>query len=191
MVQHIRLESTAVKWSCFKQIVSLVAIGLVLVACAYTEASYPEKVHKNKPPIFRAPGEDVQKNSIFGPEGITLFDSRHNKTSQGIIGGVNSFLWRAALDTISFMPMSSVPDPFGGVIVTDWYAFPESPQERFKVNIYILSHELRSDGIKVSAFRQVRNQDGTWQDALLQVNTEIEDAILTRARQLRIAFSRR
>lgn len=174
-----------------RQMVSLAATGLVLSACAYTEASYPERVHKSKPPIFRAPGEEIQQDGVFGPEGLTLFGSRGKQEQGGVGIGVNGFLWRAALDTIAFMPMNSVPDPFGGVIVTDWYAFPESPQERFKVNIYILSRELRSDGLKVSAFRQIRNSDGMWRDASLQINTEIENAILMRARQLRMASSQK
>ena len=67
--------------------------------------------------------------------------------------GVNTFLWRASLDTVSFMPLSSA-DPFGGVIITDWYSPPEVPSERFKMTVYILDRQLRADGIKVSVFRQ-------------------------------------
>ena len=170
-----------------RKILSLTAALPILASCAYTEAVYPEKVHKNEPPVFRAPGEELKRDSIFGPEGLTLFGGRSKKDQEGGGGiGVNSFLWRAALDTIAFMPMNSA-DPFGGVIITDWYAPPESSVERFKVNVYILSRELRSDGLKVSAFRQVRHPGGEWQDAPLQADTELENAILTRARQIRMA----
>ncbi|WP_421789837.1 DUF3576 domain-containing protein [Hyphobacterium sp.] len=102
--------------------------------------------------------------------------------------GVNSFLWRASLDTISFMPLDEV-DPFGGVIVTDWYANPELPDERFQVTVYILDTRLRGDALSVRVFRQERSAPGEWNDATVNPQTaiDIENAILTRARQLRIA----
>ena len=101
--------------------------------------------------------------------------------------GVNSFLWRATLDTVNFMPLSSA-DPFGGVIITDWYTNPQVPTERFKMTVYILDTRLRADGLKVNVFRQV-NTNGAWTDAAAdpQTGIDIENAILTRARQLRIA----
>ncbi len=100
--------------------------------------------------------------------------------------GVNTFLWRASLDTVAFMPLSSA-DPFGGVIITDWYSPPEVPSERFKMTVYILDRQLRADGVKVSVFRQELSSGDRWVDSSVGVNTasELEDAILTRARQLR------
>jgi len=102
--------------------------------------------------------------------------------------GVNSFLWRASLDTISFMPLQEV-DPFGGVIITDWYANPQQPTERFKATVYILDTRLRADALAVRIFRQEQDASGQWIDATVNptTGTEIENAILTRARQLRIA----
>jgi hypothetical protein len=102
--------------------------------------------------------------------------------------GVNGYLWRASLDTISFMPLSEV-DPFGGVIITDWYANPQMPTERFKLTVYILDTRLRADALAVNVFRQVRGDQGDWTDAPTGEDTayEIENAILTRARQLRIS----
>ena len=101
--------------------------------------------------------------------------------------GVNSYLWHATLDTLSFMPLASA-DPFGGVIITDWYSAPEDPNERMKVTIYILDRRLRADGLRIAVFWQTHSADG-WIDA--QVNpdtaTKLEDAILTRARELRLA----
>ena len=76
---------------------------------------------------------------------------------------VNAYLWRGTLDTLAFMPLVSA-DPFGGVIITDWYVPPATPDERFKVNAYILSKQLTADAVKVSVFRQVL-QDGQWVDA--------------------------
>lgn len=101
--------------------------------------------------------------------------------------GVNSYLWRASLETLEFMPLLEV-DPFGGVIITDWYASPEAPEERFKANVYILDTNLRADALKTSIFKQVR-AGGGWTDAAVDADTarQIENAILTRARQLYIA----
>ena len=106
--------------------------------------------------------------------------------------GVNSYLWRASLDTIAFMPLSSA-DPFGGVIITDWHSPEGVLQERFKMNVFILVRSLRADGVRVSIFRQVRDRGGSWRDAGVPVQTasRIEDAILTRARQLRSESLRR
>ncbi len=100
---------------------------------------------------------------------------------------VNAYLWRATLDTLAFMPLVSA-DPFGGVIITDWYVPPATPNERFKVNAYILSKQLTADAIKVSVFRQVQ-QDGQWVDAPADPTTAsgLEDRILVQAANLQAA----
>jgi hypothetical protein len=101
--------------------------------------------------------------------------------------GVNSYLWRAALETISFMPLVQT-DSNGGVIVTDWYANPQVPTERMKVTVSILDQDLRADAVRVAALRQV-NQGGQWVAAPVQAATtqKLEDIILTKARDLRRA----
>jgi len=101
--------------------------------------------------------------------------------------GVNKYLWRASLETLNFMPMSDI-DPFGGVILTEWHSNPEAPNERLKVNVYILDTQLRADALKVGVFRQVKN-GASWQDAPVDADTgrALENAILTRARELYIA----
>ncbi len=102
--------------------------------------------------------------------------------------GVNGYLWRASLDTLSFMPLASA-DPYGGVIVTDWYVNPEKPEERFKCTVYILDSRLRADGLNVAVFKQSRDANGGWIDAphAGQTETDIENSILTKARQLRLS----
>jgi hypothetical protein len=99
--------------------------------------------------------------------------------------GVNSYLWRATLDTLSFMPLLQT-DSNGGVIVTDWYTNPNTPTERMKVTVSILDQDLRADAVRVAALRQV-NQGGQWVAAPVQAATvqKLEDIILTRARDLR------
>ncbi|WP_423143112.1 DUF3576 domain-containing protein [Parablastomonas sp. CN1-191] len=99
--------------------------------------------------------------------------------------GVNSYLWRAALDTLSFMPLLQT-DSNGGVIVTDWYTNPANPGERVKVSVTILDQDLRADALRVAASRQVAQGSG-WVDAPVQAATaqKLEDIILTKARDLR------
>jgi len=101
--------------------------------------------------------------------------------------GVNAYLWRAALETLAFMPMAQT-DSNGGVIVTDWYANPQAPNERVKVSVFILDKDLRADALRVSAVRQ-ENRGGTWLDAPVRAGTvqKLEEAILAKARDLRRA----
>ncbi|WP_395682466.1 DUF3576 domain-containing protein [Inquilinus sp.] len=137
------------------------------------------------------PGRDriaPPNQSAFGPNGLSFGPgaSKSKDLGEGAILGVNAFLWRASLDTVSFMPITSA-DPFGGTIVTDWYTAPTTPGERYKLNVYILGRELRSDGVRVSVFRQVQGKGG-WSDAPAPntMSAALEDTILTKARQLRI-----
>jgi hypothetical protein len=99
--------------------------------------------------------------------------------------GVNSYLWRAALDTVSFAPLLQA-NPSSGVIITDWYANPKAPGERVKLTVSILDQDLRADALRVSASRETY-QGGTWVEAPVSAATvqKLEDIILTRARDLR------
>lgn len=159
---------------------------LTLAACSAVpkgEAKYPSGADRT------ATGNDIYKKpeSIFGRGGLKLFGGRESnaKGNNGI--DVNSYLWRAALDTVSFMPLASA-DPFGGVIITDWYAAEETPNERVKLNVFILNRELTANGVSVKVFRQVKSAEN-WKDVKVDPATsrQLEDSILTRARQLRIA----
>jgi hypothetical protein len=102
--------------------------------------------------------------------------------------GVNAFLWRAALDTVSFMPLAA-GDPFGGTIITDWYAPPATPSERFKITVYVLGREFHASSLTVALFRQVRDATGSWIDAPANSSAalNLENKILERAYQLRQA----
>ena len=114
--------------------------------------------------------------------------SRSPAASDAPAIGVNGFLWRATLDTLSFMPLVSA-DPYGGVVITDWYINPEKTDERFKYTVYILDSRLRADGLNVAVFKQAKDPSGNWVDvaAAPQTETDIENAILTKARQLRLS----
>lgn len=133
--------------------------------------------------------------TIHGSDGVTLLSTEKPRSSGADDGGagggggigVNAYLWRGTLETLDFMPIASA-DPFGGLIITDWYQPPESPNERLKLQVLIRDRVLRADGLKVSVFRQVREGEA-WVDAAVDpaTATSLEDKILTRARELRIA----
>ena len=154
----------------------LLLLCLGLVGCGLGgEASYPEPRYRHQnAPVYR-------QSSIFGP---SVPDSGAPAASNAAIG-VDNRLWRAALETVSFMPLVSA-DATSGVIITDWYAAPNAPNQRQKVNVYILGRELHAESLRVSVFRQQRSSDGTWADAPSVGNavTDFENAILTRARQM-------
>jgi hypothetical protein len=135
------------------------------------------------PSVTRLGGSD--SGTIFGIGKGPKDKDQGTGTGGGSGIGVNAFLWRGALDTIAFMPLASA-DPFGGVIITDWYTPPGTTGERFKATVYILSRELRSDGVRVNIYRQVL-QDGQWVDATVSDSTvgDIENKVLARARLMR------
>ncbi len=170
--------------------VNPVRMALLLAAAAPLAACSGISVKPNPtPPNYIADKGDQYgslSNSTNGLLGDIFGKGKpENGTGSSAALGVNAYLWRGALDTLSFMPLASA-DPFGGVIITDWYTPPSSPDERFKATAYILGRELRSDGVRISIFRQVM-QDGHWVDAPVSKLTvgDIENKVLARARQLR------
>lgn len=162
------------------------AMGLGLSACDKFDAQYPEGRRRgDTTPTF---ANDKKRETIFGDGGLLgAVNKPGSGQGDGVGIGVNAFLWRASLDTIGFMPIATA-DAFGGTIITDWHQLPESPGERFKINIFILDRALRADGVKVSVFKQLRDQTGQWVDAKVdqRMATDLENSILTRARQLRV-----
>jgi len=178
-------------WRAGAACVAWAFLGVSLVACSGVDskAQYPERRDDR---VIPAPAS--QRETIFGPGGFSFFTlgdtGKEKQPADGSGGGiaVNSYLWRASLDTMSFMPLASA-DPFGGVIITDWYSPPETPGERFKATVYILERQLRANGVRVAVFRQTREGASDWRDVATAQETAIalENAILTRARQLRVS----
>ena len=121
--------------------------------------------------------------------GFVIFGTDRSQPDASAAGpggvSVNAYLWRATLETLSFMPLASA-DPAGGVIITDWYSPPSAESERFKAQAYVLGRQLRSDGVRVQVFRQIL-RNGQWidQPASTSTNSEMEDRVLARARELR------
>ncbi len=168
----------------------LMAETIGLAACGQNQGPDTGTLDRRRTDIQRGIGGRTQPSDegLFGPGGLfgSKDDKRKGLDEPGV--AVNAFLWRASLDTVSFMPLASA-DPFGGTIITDWYSPPESPNERMKVQITILDRELRADGVRASVFRQTLAGNRGWVDATVdpRTNVELENQILTRARQLRIA----
>lgn len=138
---------------------------------------------------YFGPEPAANAGSIFGDNGLSFGVGKGVKRGAGDQGGggigVNAYLWRGALDTLSFMPIAAA-DPFGGTIITDWYTPPGVTGERFKVNAFILGRELRSDAVHVTVFRQIL-EDGRWTDAPVSavLTSDLDNRVLDRARQIR------
>jgi hypothetical protein len=165
----------------------IVVMAGLLGACGNTTYDGVEDTVETSQGRFEPDVNDPNRQTIFGAGGISnLWDEERADSGGGL--GVNAFLWRASLDTFSFLPPISA-DPLGGVIIYDWYASPETPNERFKVTVYILDTRLRADGVQVQVNRQLRGADGAWHEAAVDPATpaSLVDAVLTRARQMRIA----
>ncbi len=128
---------------------------------------------------------DTTTSGLGGETPGSLFSIGGSSKSAEPSGlAVNAYLWRGALETLKFMPLTSA-DPFGGVIITDWWTPAVAGNERFKATAYILGRQLRADGIRISLFRQV-SQNGQWVDAPVDPakSTELENMVLAKAREL-------
>lgn len=163
--------------------VALSVVVLVLGACSGVET-------KNTYPTTAQQRRVAQYGSLASDKGgITLFggDDANAATAQTPFA-VNGYLWRATLETLRFLPLATT-DTFGGVITTDWYADPSNPNERVRLNVMIVDRSLRADGVRVTVFRQTRDTRDGWVDAPVSATTgtALEEAILTRARQLKMA----
>jgi hypothetical protein len=175
-------------------LLTLLLLALLgLAGCGGTTSTMPEFT------VFD-PREQRQRNrggTFTGADGITLFSTGNRSAAAAAAAGdgggggglgVNAYLWRGALETLNFMPLASA-DPFGGLIITDWYQPAGVSDERLKVHVLILDRALRADALEVSVFRQQRDARGDWVEEPVdpQTKVELEDKILTKARELRIA----
>lgn len=159
-----------------------ILLPLFLSACSGEKAEGVDNASKPK----SARQERIESKGKITGEGLSFGGPAEEKSAGASPLGVNSFLWRASLDTLSFMPLASA-DPFGGVIITDWYEDPKTPGERFKVNVLILDRTLRADGVKITVFKQ-KAAGNAWRDQKVDdtLARSLEDTVLTRARQLRV-----
>ena len=161
-----------------KALFFLLAI-MAISACGDVKTEAPAE------PLGRKDTLRSSRGKLTGEDGL-LVAGGPKKGEESNPLGVNSFLWRATLDTLSFMPLTSA-DPFGGTIITDWYEDPKTPGERFKITALILDKSLRADGIKITLFKQ-KFERSSWRDQRVDaaLARTLEDTILTRARELKV-----
>ncbi len=177
----------AMHCSLCSRVVVAIALSALLAACsgARIEEDIPREIPGSSG-VYTSSNTSRSNDmgSLFGEGGIGIGGGRGAGNGAGI--GVNALLWQATLDTIAFMPLVQA-DPFGGVILTDWYSSDAAPTERLKLNIFILGQELRADAVRVSMFRQRRTGPESWEDVAVQPQSPVgvENAILSRARLLR------
>lgn len=165
-------------------------LALSLVGCkTHEEELHRDKTKERDNKNKRERREERTRGYIFDEP---IFSTAPSKKSEASGIGVNAYAWKASLEAISFMPKRSL-DPFGGVLITDWYVNPESPQERLRVEILILGRTLRSDAVKVAIFRQIQNSRKEWVEGVVAPETiqDFEETILTRAREMKIADEKR
>lgn len=157
----------------------ILILGLMLAGCAkgITNTSYPKTKEER---------EQERMGKLTGEEGLVLFGGKRGKSAADAIN-VNAYLWRATLDSVHFMPIITA-DPFGGTVLTDWYSSSSNANERIKFSIFIIGAELRSDALKVAAFKQLRGKNGEWKDVApnLMLAKEMEEIILLKARDMKV-----
>ena len=180
------------KFSRTAKFVGCAAFALLIAGCGGGNYAAKKETGPKAGPVNRY---DPEAEGLFGEGGFSLgrlargdlFGGDSNEAN-GSAAPVNKYLWQASLDTIQFMPLAST-DPFTGVIATDWSTTEAAPGERFKVTVYLSSPELAATSVKVAVYRQVRDEKNGWIQTSVDPATprKLEDAILTRARQMRVS----
>lgn len=173
---------------------SAVAAALALSACGAVkdatkgvdvEYAYPTKKNDREIVYEDARGNIIGESSIRDAGG--LLGALSGKNDPDAAFPVNRYLWRASLDVLSqTLPLNDV-DAVSGVISTDWSTLA-APNERLRASAFVTSVELEASALDVQVYREVLGAGNVWQSAAVAPGTaeKLEDAILTRARQLRI-----
>jgi hypothetical protein len=173
---------TAIKTNTFLQPIGLIALtGFLLAGCSGV----------NVKPAEINPTDEIKGPGLFSGQSGNILEGL--KRQPGDAGGtsaslgVNTYLWRASLETLSFLPIKTA-DNVGGVIATDWYADPAKANERIRANVLILGKKLQASALQVTLFKQTQGKGGTWDDTPADPASAraLEDTILTKARALRV-----
>ena len=131
----------------------------------------------------------ITGGGLFGKKAsLNLFgdETDSQQTSVGVGLPINPFLWKASIETISFMPLAST-DPFAGTIITDWYTAENNINERCKLNIFINGADMKTDNLKVLSFCQsLKNNQWVNSPPNSEDNVRLENAILNKAKKLKL-----
>lgn len=169
--------------------VFLLCISLCLIGCGGTDLSPKEG---QEAPLSRDETRKTNFGKLFGDSFLFFGETKKFDANATTGMRVNPYLWQASLDVLSFIPLTSV-DANGGVIITEWYSAPEKPNERVKVTAHINDRQLRVDAIRIIIHKQLRSKNGEWVNAAVDpsVIVDMEDIILTKARQLKVRAAQR
>lgn len=161
----------------FLKSLSFLLVTVLLLGCNHS--------HKNKAPTSTDEKRKLEFGSLIGEDFLTFGGSKR-KADVLTNSAINIYLWKASLKTLDFIPLASI-DAIGGVIVTEWYDVP-SQAEKLKILIYVTSSILKSDAIKVVVHKKIKNSQGEWTltEPDKSIAIELENIILTKARQLRV-----
>ena len=196
--------------SCLSRIISVLVIVLVLLSCNKNVEDSSELWKK-----AQTSGEIIRRSgTVFDPainKELALSDAENRlKSGGGLLGKkgglslgtkegnnavssigmpINPYLWKGSLETIGFMPLSSA-DPFGGIIITDWYSDGQTINERCKINIFIKGLELKTSNLKVNTFCQ-SFENNRWVDLPTSASqsAQLENAILNKAKRIKLAIN--
>lgn len=167
------------------KVFAVACAAVLLAACGSSDPETPDPTVQAPPPPTKT-AQASESGSVF--DWFQASQGGSSSSSEPRKGGVavNEYLWRASLDTLSFMPMDQT-DPFGGVIKTGWYTPPATPNERLRVAVYILDSRLRAEALRVSVFKEVKKPTGDWVDSTVdpETVTKLENLILNKARTLK------
>ena len=169
------------------QLLPLLLLAFILVACGKPEivADYPEPRPEGNTGTSSVLDNFPRAKGALGVSiGGANNQATNNTNAATTANSVSPDLWRASLDTLSFLPLSTA-DQNGGVIITDWYEDTAAPNTRFKINVIISGRALRSDNLRLSVFREIRDESGAWRTSATAndpLPRQLENIILTRAR---------
>ena len=138
-------------------------------------------------PLSRDQNRKRDFGQFFGTDFLLFGSSKKPSVSGTLSPRVNKFLWQGTLDVLSFLPLICA-DAAGGVVISEWYSNPKTPQERIKVTVYILDSALRAEALRVLVHKQVKIKTNEWvnADVTPTIVADLENIILSKARQLRV-----
>lgn len=162
------------------KLLGVIALGVVISGCSGDSRLQTSKAGA---PLDRSDQQKLSFGSLLDDGGWTLFGGNKKGTASSESPTANPYLWRAGLESLRFLPLASA-DVRGGVVVSDWYTFPDRPGERFKISLFVKSSELRAEALEVTVHRQKGIQGAIIRD--YAKSKEIEDIVVQRARSMYI-----
>ena len=131
--------------------------------------------------------ERARKNVEEG-RGVSVGSLLKNRGSNNFEFSSSNPMWRASLEIMDFLPLSTV-DYSGGIIITDWYSDSKITNEALKISVRFLSNEVRADSLKIVVHKKVCSTNANCSTTILnnsKINEELRSSILRKAALLKI-----